>query len=166
MEGSALPGNKGYVTCAQKSLTTAAIATPSQLLRKQENMEALFMGKLIFALFVSSSFLLAQDGSTAKQDNSNDSKSPVTMQGCVSRSSGDYVLMKQDPAETFELQATSKIKLKHYLGQRVEVTGTKSASMSTSSDAIARMGSPSPETLTISSIKVLDKNCSERPVTR
>jgi hypothetical protein len=120
-------------------------------------------------LLLSSSFLLAQDSGSvsqdkANQDNSKDSKGAVTMQGCVSRSSGDYVLIKQDPAETLELQATNKIKLSHYLGQRVEVTGTQSASMSTSSDTTARSGSPSSVTLTITSIKTLDKNCTERPV--
>ena len=120
------------------------------------------MKKLFFALLLSGSFLLAQDNSAMSQDKSGDSKGPLTIQGCVSRSSGDYTLMKQNPAETFELQATNKIKLKHYLGQRVEVTGTKSASMSTSSDAIARMGSPSPVTLTITSIRMLDKDCSAR----
>lgn len=120
------------------------------------------MKKLFLALLLSSSFLLAQDNSATSQDNSADSKGPVTITGCVSRSSGDYTLMKQNPAETYELQASNNIKLKHYLGQRVEVTGTKSASMSTSSDAIARMGSPSPVTLTVTSIKTLDKNCSAR----
>ena len=44
------------------------------------------------------------------------------MQGCVSRSSGDYILMKQNPAVSYQLQATGKIRLRHYLGQRVEVT--------------------------------------------
>jgi hypothetical protein len=127
------------------------------------------MKTLFFALLLSSSFLLAQDSGSvsqdkANQDNSKDSKGAVTMQGCVSRSSGDYVLIKQDPAETLELQATNKIKLSHYLGQRVEVTGTQSASMSTSSDTTARSGSPSSVTLTITSIKTLDKNCTERPV--
>ena len=41
---------------------------------------------------------------------------------------------------TYELQATGKIKLRRYLGQRVEVTGTESPSMSTSSDTSARIG--------------------------
>lgn len=120
------------------------------------------MSKLIFALLLSTSFLLAQDSSPTSQDNSKNAKGQVTLQGCVGRSSGDYVLMKQNPVETLELQATNKIKLRHYLGQRVEVTGTKSPSMSTSSDSMARMGSPSPVTLTISSIKTVDKDCSSQ----
>jgi hypothetical protein len=124
------------------------------------------MRKLFFALLLSGSFLLAQDSSTTSQDTSKDSKGQVTVQGCVSRASGDYILMKQDPAVTYELQAASKIKLSRYLGQRVEVIGKESPSMSTSSDSSARAGSPSPVTLTITSIKTIDKECSERPVTR
>lgn len=114
---------------------------------------------LFFAVLVSSSYLLAQDSNYMGQVNSKDSEGPVTVTGCVSRASGDYTLMKQDPAETFELQATNKIKLHNYLGQRVEVTGTKSPSMSTSSDTSARSGSPSPVTLTITSIKTVAKEC-------
>ncbi len=117
----------------------------------------------IATLLLSGCCLLAQDSS---QQNSKDSKGDVTIQGCVSRSSGDYILMKQDPAVTYELQATGKTKLRHYLGQRVEVTGKESPSMSTSSDAMARMGSAAPVTLTITSIRTLDKDCSARDVSR
>lgn len=112
---------------------------------------------LALALLLSASFILAQD--TMSQDNSKDSKGQVTVQGCVSKSSGDYILEKQNPAMTYELQATGKIKLSHYLGQRVEVTGTKSPSMSTSSDAIEKMGAPSSVTLTVSSIRTVSKEC-------
>jgi hypothetical protein len=117
-------------------------------------------------LVFSSSFLLAQDSSTGSmgQDNSKHAKGEMTVQGCVSRASGDYILMKQDPAITYELQATGKIKVRNYLGQRVEVTGKTSPSMSTSSDSISKTGSPSPVTLTISSIKTISKECSVRPV--
>jgi hypothetical protein len=109
------------------------------------------MKNICFVLLLSSSFLLAQD--------SKESKGQVTVQGCVGRASGDYILMKQDPAVTFELQATGKIRLRQYLGQRVEVTGREAPSMSTSSDALARAGAPSPVTLTITSIKTIEKEC-------
>ena len=58
------------------------------------------MKTLLFALLLSSSFLLAQDSAPSKsnQQNSKDSKGQVTLQGCVSRSGGDYILMKQNPA--------------------------------------------------------------------
>ncbi len=118
-----------------------------------------------FVLLLSSSFVLAQDSSMS-QNTSRDSKGQVTIQGCVSRSSGDYILMRVDPAVTYELQPANKIRLSRYLGHRVEVVGKESPSLSTSSDTSARSGSPSPVTLTITSIKTLDKECSERPVSR
>jgi hypothetical protein len=122
------------------------------------------MRKLFFAVLLSSSFLLAQNTNTMSQGTSKNSRGQVTIQGCVSRESGDFILMKQDPGVTYELQAAHKIKLSKYLGQRVEVIGTESPSMSTSSDTSARSGSPSPVTLTVTSIKTLDKECSVRPV--
>jgi len=114
-------------------------------------------------MLLSCSFLLAQDNSgDTRQQNAKDSKGQVTVRGCVSRSSGDYTLIRQDPGITYELQATNKIKLHRYLGQRVEVTGTESPSLSTSSDSMARTGSASPVTLTITSIKTIDKECPVR----
>ncbi|MGA9980257.1 MAG: hypothetical protein WBQ08_16685 [Candidatus Sulfotelmatobacter sp.] len=118
------------------------------------------------ALLLSSSFLLAhaQDTNPSKTapHTSKDAKEQVTVQGCVTRSSGDYILIRQDPGMTYELQPTGKTKLRRYLGQRVEVTGTESPSMSTSSDAMARMGSPASVTLTITSIKTIEKECPAR----
>ncbi len=112
------------------------------------------------ALLLSASFMLAQDsGTSMSPSSSKDSKGQVTVRGCVSKASGDYILEKQNPAMTYELQGTGKIKLSHYLGQRVEITGTTSPSMSTSSDAIEKMGAPSPVTLTVSSIRTVSKEC-------
>ena len=125
------------------------------------------MRKIWFVLLLfSGSFLLAQDSNSSamSQDDSKNSKGEVTVQGCVGRSSGDYILTQQNPAMTYELQAAGKTRLGHYLGQRVEVTGKKSPSMSTSSDAIEKMGAPSSVTLTIDSIKTIAKECSERGV--
>jgi len=124
------------------------------------------MRKLCFVLLLSASFLLAQDNnpSTASQHKSKSSKDEMTLQGCVGRASGDYILIKQNPAITYELQATGKIKLRQYLGQRVEVTGKESPSMSTSSDALTKTGAPSSVTLTITSIKTVAKQCTVRQV--
>ncbi len=125
------------------------------------------MKKLGFAILIlAASFVVAQDNANSAQPASKDSNGQVTVQGCVSRSNGDYTLMKQDPAVTYELQGGHKIKLRHYLGQRVEVTGNQAPSMSTSSDSMARMGSAAPVTLTITSIRTLDKDCSARDVNR
>ncbi|HSY99042.1 MAG TPA: hypothetical protein VK788_06075 [Terriglobales bacterium] len=114
----------------------------------------------VFLLLLSSS-LLAQERnpSATSQTKSKDAKGVVTLQGCVGRFSGDYILTKQDPAITYELQATGKIKLRHYLGQRVEVTGSEAPSMSTSSDALTKTGSASSVTLTITSIKTISQEC-------
>jgi hypothetical protein len=123
------------------------------------------MRKMCFVLLLSGSFLAAQDSNSSamSQGNSKDSKGQVTIQGCVDRSGGDFVLIKQDPAITYQLHATGKTKLSRYMGQRVEITGTKSPTMSTSSDALER-GSASPVTLNINSIKTIDKECPEHPV--
>jgi hypothetical protein len=119
------------------------------------------MSKLLLGLLVSCSFLLAQDGAVAA-GTPKSSKDEITVQGCVGRSGGDYVLTKKDPAITYELQATGKTRLKNYMGQRVEVTGKESPSLSTSSDAMNKTGSASPVTLTISSIRTVDKDCEVR----
>lgn len=116
---------------------------------------------VVFCL-LASAFLLAQDNNPqTSQDNSGKTK---TVQGCVSRSNGDYVLMKQNPGMTYELQGTHRIKLRHYLGKRVEVTGETFPSMMTSSDSMAKTGAPSSVTLRAESIKILDNECSERAV--
>jgi hypothetical protein len=121
------------------------------------------MTKLFFALLLSGSFLLAQDSnSNMTRENSKDSKGQITVQGCVGRSSGDYVLTKQNPGVTYELQGTGNIKLRNYLGQRVEVVGTEGPSMSTSSDAMNKTGSAASSTITVGSIRTIDKVCTVR----
>jgi hypothetical protein len=112
------------------------------------------------------SFLLAQTNNNqpAEGQTPADSNGQVTLQGCVDRSRGDYVLIQTNPGMTYELRSTGKIKLRHYMGQQVEVTGTKSASMSTSSDAIAFGGSPSPVTVSVKSITTLAAQCTVPPV--
>jgi hypothetical protein len=122
---------------------------------------------ILVVLVIWASVLLAQESnapSGSSQDNSKSGKGQITVQGCVGRLSGDYILTRQDPATTYELQATGKIKFRHYLGQRVEVTGKKSASLSTSSDSMAPGGSPTSGMLTVTSIKKIAKECSVRQV--
>jgi hypothetical protein len=116
--------------------------------------------KMLFAiLLLSASVAFAQDSTASGSADAKRDKDQITMQGCVSRSGGDYILVKQDPAVSYELQATGKIRLHDHLGQRVEVTGEKSPTMSSSSDAMNRVGSASPVTITVRSIKMIDKEC-------
>lgn len=105
--------------------------------------------------------LLAQDANSPARRNR---KNETTLQGCVSRSNGDYILMKQNLS--YQLATTGKLRLKNYLGNRVEVTGQESPTLSTSSDAMNKVGSAAPVTLTITSIKTLDKVCSVQEVSR
>lgn len=128
------------------------------------------MKKILFiTLLLSGALLFGQNSTAANNDQrtaQNDSHGKVTVTGCVSEFGGDYTLMKDNPAITYELQATGKTRLKDYLGHRVQVTGWQQESLSTSSDAMAKEGSPSPLTIKISSIKTLDKDCSQKPVAR
>ena len=119
------------------------------------------MRTFLCVLLLSGASVLTQDTAPSKpsQHDSKKTKDQITVQGCVGRFSGDYILTKQDPGVTYELQATGKVKLRHYLGQRVEVTGTEGPTLATSSDALTKTGSAAPVTLTITSIKTIDKEC-------
>ncbi len=124
------------------------------------------MKNILAVLLLLSGLLLAQQSnpSATSQPKSKNADGQVTVQGCVGKFSGDYILTKQDPAITYELQATGKTKLRHYLGQRVEVTGTEAPSMSSSSDALNKTGSASPVTITITSIKTISQECTVHQV--
>ncbi|HWO28706.1 MAG TPA: hypothetical protein VNO32_07890 [Candidatus Acidoferrum sp.] len=123
------------------------------------------MRKVCFTLvLLSGGFLFAQDSysnNNAKQEV-KDSKGEITVRGCVSRSGGDYTLIKQNPAMTYELQGTHNVKLRDYLGQRVEVTGNESTTLSSSSDAMNKTGSAAPTTITVTAIRTIDKDCTVR----
>ncbi len=116
------------------------------------------MKKLWFALLLSSSFLLAQNSSPSPSQGEAP-KGQVTVRGCVSRLSGDYVLTQVNPGMTYQLQGSGKTKVRQYLGQEVEVTGTKQPTLSSSSDAIQKMGSAAPVTIIVTSIKTINKEC-------
>jgi len=115
---------------------------------------------ICLAVVFSASFAWAQSDQAKPAHFSND-KGLVTVRGCVSILHGDYVLTKQDPGNTYQLQKAGKVKLKSYLGQRVEITGTKSATMDSSDDAFNNAGNASPITITIRSIKTLSKVCQD-----
>ena len=108
-------------------------------------------------LFVGSC-LIAPSGKAQSQPSTK-AKGQVTVQGCVSRQSGDYILMQSDPANSYVLHAAAdNIKLSQYLGQQVKVTATKSPTLSDSSDSGR---STSAVTLTVSSVKTISKECSK-----
>jgi hypothetical protein len=124
---------------------------------------AMVMRILLVAVLLGGGLLLAQDNA-GKTGSAKDSRGQVTVTGCVSIANGDYILMKQDLS--YQLQPPRKMRLKNYLGHRVEITGTTSPTLSTSSDAINKVGSASSLTLNIRSIKILNSECSERAVAK
>jgi hypothetical protein len=100
--------------------------------------------------------------SNQAQDTNND-HGQVTVRGCVGIENGDYVLTKQDPANTYQLQKAEKVKLKKYLGQRVEITGKTTETIPSSEDEInGRAGSASPVTIMVKSIRTISKQCESR----
>ena len=119
------------------------------------------MTHLLLGLLLVSSILAAQErvAGTSSQHTSEASNGEITVEGCVSRSTGDYILMRHDPGVAYQLHATGRIKLDRYLGQQVAVIGKESPSLSTSSNPSGRPGSPS-VALTITSIKTIEKRCS------
>jgi hypothetical protein len=67
--------------------------------------------------------------------------------------------MQSDPGNSYVLHATNKIKLGHYLGQQVEVTGTESPTMSSSTATGRRASSV---TIMVDSINAISKQCKTR----
>jgi hypothetical protein len=69
------------------------------------------MRKLWFVMLLLGSFLIAQESnpSNSSQSSPKTSKGEITVQGCVGRSTGDYILTKPDPGMTYQLQTTGKI---------------------------------------------------------
>ena len=121
------------------------------------------MKKILFLMLLAmASLTLAQAANSPDQTPSKNDNGQVTVRGCVSRQAGDYILMKDDPGNSYELQSTNHIKLSHYLGKRVEVTGTKSPTMATSSDEGDREGAGSSVTITVTSIKAIGNECISR----
>ena len=116
---------------------------------------------MLLVLVISATVVLAQNNNMSNAANSKPAREQMTIRGCVSTFNGDFILVKQDPGITYELHSTGKMRLSRYLGQRVEVTGKTSPSLSTSSDALATGGAPSSLTLTASSIKTISKECTE-----
>ena len=114
------------------------------------------------AVLLGASLMWAQSNQNppTNQPSNNNDNGTVTVRGCITMENGDYVLSKQDPGNSYQLQKAEKVKLRNYLGQRVEITGTKSTTMPTSEDQInARAGSASPVTISVKSIKTISKEC-------
>jgi len=79
----------------------------------------------------------------------------IAVQGCVSRSS-DYVLRQCDPGNSYVLHPADTIKRGDYIGQEVKITGTKSPTLSDTSDS----GRSAPSTtITVNSSRTISRKC-------
>lgn len=105
------------------------------------------------------SFLTA----AASQDQSHPekkTKNEVTIQGCVGRMSGDYLLFQTDPGNSYVLEGNRKIRLENYLGQQVEVRGREWPTLSTSTNFTRRRAGSS-LTIVVQSIRTVSRECSD-----
>ncbi|MGO8793808.1 MAG: hypothetical protein ACLQLC_03210 [Candidatus Sulfotelmatobacter sp.] len=114
-----------------------------------------FAMSVLTVAFLVSSYVIAQDTSNRPAEAQ---KGQVIVQGCVARLSGDYVLMQSDPGNTYVLHAARSVKLGKYLGQRVNVVGTKSPTLSDSSDSSK---STSSVTIVVNSISTVSRECKD-----
>lgn len=99
------------------------------------------------------SFLVAQVNEGGYQGPPKTQKGQVTAQGCVSRSSGYYILMQS--GNSYVLETSRKVDFGHYLGKQVEVTGKERATLSTSS---SRRDAPG-LTILVESINTISQRC-------
>jgi hypothetical protein len=101
---------------------------------------------------------LAQTNQAQSQQAKKHGAETVTMQGCVSRESSDFILMQSNPGNSYVLDGPRKIKLDQFLGQQVEVTGIERPTMS-SSNNFTRRRAGSSVTIWLDSIKTISKEC-------
>jgi len=111
---------------------------------------------MVFAMLLAGSWLMAHAHQEQSQQPPKEKQGQVTVRGCVSRASGDFTLMQSDPANSYVLRPTGKLKLDPYLGQQVEITGREAPSMASSSNR----GRPAAAvTIVVESIKTISKSC-------
>jgi hypothetical protein len=109
--------------------------------------------KMMVPLLFVAGWVMAQ----TNPDRPLEDKRQITVQGCVSQSSGDFILMQSDPGNSYALESAKTINVGHYLGQEVKVTGTKSSTLGNSSDA-GRSSVPS-TTIIVKSISTIANEC-------
>lgn len=115
---------------------------------------------ILLAVVLAAGSLLAEDGPAQPTVASkHQPKGGITVRGCLSTESGDYILMQGDPGNTYELAESGMVKFGRHLGEEVEVSGWQSTSQGTSSDFL---GSPSPVTITATGIRTIAKECTAR----
>jgi hypothetical protein len=114
---------------------------------------------VVLAVLFVGGWLFAQANEGQSEHPPQDKNGQIIVKGCVSRSSGHFILMQSDPGHSYVLEAPGTIDVGHYLGQQVQVTGTESHTSPTSSHSIRETGGGPPLTITADSIKTISKRC-------
>lgn len=114
-----------------------------------------FVASVLTMVFLVTGWLQARPSS---DQPTNTQEGQVTLQGCVTRLSGDFVLTRTDPGNSYVLHAAHNIKLAKYLGQQVMLTGTKSPTLGDTSDSARSAPSI---TITVNSISSVSKECKD-----
>jgi hypothetical protein len=118
-----------------------------------------FMGHnlLIEKNVIGSNFAFARITDAVRSDESSKKNEEVTVSGCVSRLNSNFILEVSGKNYSYQLQATKEINLDQFLGKEVEVTGSETTPMSTSSP---RASMANPLALNVHSIKTVRDRCS------
>ena len=114
---------------------------------------------VVFFLVVFGGSLMAYGNQSKSEQPSQNQNAQVTVKGCVSHSSGHYILIQSDPSNSYALEAPSTIDIARYLGQQVEVTGSESHTSPTSSHSIKDTGGGPPVAIVVDSINTISKRC-------
>ena len=114
---------------------------------------------IVFFLLFFSGWLMAYANQNRSQQPPSNQNGHVTVKGCVSRSSGHYILVQSDAGNSYVLEATGKTDMGHYLGQQVEVTGTESHTSPTTSHSTGETAGGPQVTIVVDSINTISKRC-------
>jgi len=113
----------------------------------------------ILAVLFVGGWLMAQENQGQPEHPPQGKNEHITVEGCVSRSGGHYILMQADSSHSFVLEAPSTIDVGQYLGHQVAVTGTESHTSPTSGHSIRETGGGPQVTIMADSIKTISERC-------
>ncbi|HTS56441.1 MAG TPA: hypothetical protein VMH03_02760 [Terriglobales bacterium] len=80
---------------------------------------------IVFAIVLAGGWLAAQAYQDQAQQPAKEKPGPVSVQGCVSRSSGDFTLMQSDPGNTYVIRQAANSNWIPTLGSKLKSRGTK-----------------------------------------
>src|SRR5438045_3405628 len=108
-------------------------------------------------LFLSASWLMAQQSGTSGSSQSPTTGNETTIQGCLSGSGGNFTLT-DDSGNTYQLTGDTSTLSKH-VGHEVQITGTSTESTAGTSPTTGTPTSAASRTLDVKSVKHISKSC-------